>query len=263
MKRMIKFFVFGFASLTILGCATTQDIQRASDLIRSDNELTRVLVKEGNDDRGVYLVGLAIDAKKKADELRKTDKTKADAISYYRIAATAFWKSGSTKLVNELFAAADSGQAVCEELKKRAPDRDCLYLQLVIPFAGLEQHANNKGLSKELEDEVDFEDGLPASEEEIVIIKETRDSLNISRQLVKKILAMGKDDRYLTHLDMRDYFCRNAIKAKQYHNGLAGNYFRKVQIHENKIGDTEAKLGVSLEEANKKVEMDLPGFCNK
>jgi hypothetical protein len=260
---MIKFFVFGFASLLVLGCATTEDVQRASDLIRADNELTRALVEQGNDDGGVYLEGLAIDAKKKADELRKTDKTKADAISYYRIAATAFWKSGSTKLVNELFAAADSGQAVCEELSEKAPDRDCLYLKLVIPFAGLEQHANKKGLSKELEEGVDFEDGRPASEEEIVIIKETRDSLNISRSLVKKILAMGEDDRYLTHMDMKDYYCRNAIEAKRYHNGLASNYFRKVRIHEKKIGDTEAKLGVSVEKANKKVEMDLPNFCKQ
>ena len=171
--------------------------RRASDLIRTDNELTRLLVKVRPNDQagaGVYLAGLAADSLGKGDALKEkaeTDKSgkketlQADAIAFYRIAATAFWRSGSSKLVNELFAAANAGQELCAALANDAPDRDCLFLGLVIPFAGLEQHANRKGLAKELEDKTNFNDGQPASKDELAIMAEVGDALTESKKLVE------------------------------------------------------------------------------
>ena len=65
------------------------------------------------------------------------------------------------------------------KLGNSAPDRDCLFLRLVIPFAGLEANANDNGLSGLL-DSVDFANG--ASPREIKTMKEIRDSLSQAKQ---------------------------------------------------------------------------------
>ncbi|MFC1534808.1 hypothetical protein ACFL7M_15750 [Thermodesulfobacteriota bacterium] len=264
MHRFTNYCVVGIAAVILAGCATVEQVRRASDLIRTDNELTRLLVEVRHEDKavaGAYLEGLAKEAKSKADELGKSNATYADAIGYYRIAAAASWRSGSTELVNELFAAADAGQILCTALGNDAPDRDCLFLQLVVPFAGLEQHANDKGLAMEL-DKVNFNDGN-ATKDEVGVMDEVGDALTASIKLVGRILAMSKDDRYLTQTGMTDYFCRNARKALRYHNGLVIVYVAKVKDYKDKFGDAKAKLGITVDEARKKkVDSGIPSFCN-
>ena len=88
----------------MLGCATAKDVQLATDLIRTDNELTRLLVEVRPGDTesaAVYLSGLAVQAKKEADELNGVPGKERDAIAYYRIAATAYWRSGMTEDVRK------------------------------------------------------------------------------------------------------------------------------------------------------------------
>lgn len=67
MKKNLVPFVFGVGVLILFGCAAVKDVQQATDLIRKDNELTRLLVEvrpKDQDGSATYLVGIATHAKK-------------------------------------------------------------------------------------------------------------------------------------------------------------------------------------------------------
>ena len=91
MKHYLIKLVLGVIVLSLFGCVTIKDVQRATDLIRTDNELTRLLVEVRPKDQAgaaTYLVGLATHAQTKAESLKDLKGKEADAIAYYRIAAT-------------------------------------------------------------------------------------------------------------------------------------------------------------------------------
>ena len=264
MQKFTIRFMAGVMALFLAGCVTLQDVQRATDLIRTDNELTRLLVEVRPNDQtaaATYLTGLANHAKSAADGLKGKQGKESDAIAYYRIASTAYWRSGSPKAVNDLFASANSGTELCLQLGSQAPDRDCLFLRLVIPFAGLESNANKNGLSGIL-DGLDFNDGT-ATAVDIDKMRTIRDALVQAKPLVQKILAIGQDDRLISHESMRQYYCSNAKAALGYFDAAAGVFVTKVGEFRDNFPDRAGSLGVTREEALgiKKIEQGVPAFC--
>jgi hypothetical protein len=263
-KLTTRFAISVIIVLLLAGCATVKDVQRSTDLIRTDNELTRLLVDVRPSDQegaATSLEGLAIYAKDEADALKGDRGTFPDAIAYYRIAATAYWRSGKPEVVNDLFEVTDSGTKLCVELGENAPDRDCLFLQLVIPFAGLESKAKNPDLSGLLE-RVNFNnsEGTPG---EIKIMGEIRDSLIQVKPLVQRILVFGKDDRLLSHRNMREYYCDNAKEAFDYYDDTAAVFVTKVREYHANFKDNTPSLGITLDEAReiRKLEKGVPSFC--
>ena len=263
MQKNIKRVIAVVVVFLLAGCATVNDVRRATDLIRTDNELTRLLVEVRPGDKtgaSTYLIGLANDAREEADALGSVQGNEADAIAYYRIASTAYWKSGQPEVANELFRTANSGTDLCTELGENAPDRDCLFLRLVIPFAGLESFAGEKGLSG-LMNRVDFSEG-EATADEIAAMKVVHGSLSQAKTLVDKILIIGRDDRLLSHPSMQDYYCRNAGLANDYFNPTVSVFVTKVREYKDNVGDPRLDLGVAVEEARGlKVKEGVPGFC--
>jgi len=264
MRKLTKCLLIGLLVLLLAGCATVKDVQRAADLIRTDNELTRLLVEvRPNDQPGaaIYLSALATHAKSEADALKGDQNKIPEAIAYYRIAATAYWRSGRPEVVNDLFEVTDRGSQLCADLGKRAPDRDCLFLQLVIPFAGLESNAKNANLSQLLNG-VNF-NNKSDTPEEIAIMGKVRASLVQIKPLIQKIFDVGEDDRFLSHPGMRDYYCENAEEAFNYYDSTASVFVTKVrEFHEN-VTDNTPPLGITLDEAReiRKLEGGVPGFC--
>ena len=264
MKKFTIRFVIIVIVFVLAGCATVEDVRRATDLMRTDNELARIL----EDDRPIDqiaaetdLINLATHAKGEADALKGTQGKIPDAIAYYRIASTAYWRSGSPGVVNLMFEVSNSGTDLCSKLGDRAPDRDCLFLRLVIPFAGLESNANGSGLSGLL-DNVNFNDEN-ASSGEIDTMGKIQVSLIQAKSLVQKILDVGEDDRLLSHPGMREYFCDNAKQALDFYDPTAAVFVAKVkEFHEN-FPNNSLSLGVTLEEARelRKLEKDVPSFC--
>ncbi|MFH1982731.1 MAG: hypothetical protein ABIL58_12885 [Pseudomonadota bacterium] len=264
MKKRTARFAIAFFLVLSTGCATVDDVRRASDLIRTDNELTRLLVEvRPNDQAGaaMYLSGLAAHAKDEADALRTIQGKKPDAIAYYRIAATAYWRSGNPEVVNELFEVSDAGSELCSQLGDNAPDRDCLFLRLVIPFAGLEANANGNGLSGVLAS-VNFTDNAETPKE-IETMGKISDALNQTKPVVQKILAIGKDERLVSHPGMHDYYCTNAKKAFGYYDSTAAVFVTKVkEFHDNFPGNNPP-LGITVDSAReiRKIGLGVPAYC--
>jgi len=264
MKRLTTQFIIAMTVFLLAGCATVQDVQRATDLIRTDNELTRLLVEVRPSNQAgaaTYLSGLAAHAKGEAETLKSDQSRWPDAIAYYRIAATAYWRSGKSDVVNDLFEVTDSATKLCAQLGDKAPDRDCLFLQLVIPFAGLESSAKNPDLS-ELLDSVNFNDNQ-STNAEIKTMAEIRNSLAQTKPLVIKILGVGKDSSLLTHPGMREYYCDNAKKAFDYYDLNASLFGTNVEeFHENFPNHTPP-LGITGPEAEKLRELGVkfPPIC--
>lgn len=264
MPRIMKAFVVSLILFSFPGCATVEDVRRASDLIRADNELTRLLVEVRPQDQAgaaTFLVGLGLKAESEADALSQDNATIPDALAYYRIAATAYWRSANAEIANDLFKTANKGSDLCLGLQEKAPDRDCLFLQLVIPFAGLEANANESGLS-ELLKTVNFNDGN-ATPEEIETMGEVRNALNQAKLLVVKIFAIGADDRFLSHAGMRDYYCENSRKAFRHYDATAGVFVTKVKEYDEKFPNHTPALGITVDEAReiRKLEENVPAFC--
>ena len=239
----------------LAGCATVEDVRRSSDIIRSDNDLARIVQEVRPFDKisaQTELTQLAFHAKSEADALKAQQGKHPDAIAYYRIAATAFWKSGNPQVANQLFEVADSGSVLCTQLADKAPDRDCFFIRLVIPFAGLEAEANEKGLS-ELLSEVNFGDAVN-TDEEIKTMKQIQTSLGHARSLVHKIRDIEVDERLVTHPDMMKYYCDNAKKAEDFYLSVAAVFETRVLEYEANIGDN--KLGIEPEDAEKLRNLD-------
>jgi hypothetical protein len=264
MKKFTTRFIIGTVVFLLAGCATVQDVQRATDLIRTDNELTRLLVEVRPSDQvgaALYLSGLATHAKGEADALKGDPGSAPDAIAYYRIAATAYWRSGKSEVVNDLFEVTDNGTKLCVELGKNAPDRDCLFLQLVIPFAGLESNAKNTDLSALLQ-KVDFSDNKSTTEE-INTMAKIRKSLMETKPLVNKILVVGLDDSSMSHPGMQEYYCANANKAVDYYENTSGIFVTHVRAYDANFPDKTPPLGITLVEARElsRLGRDIPAFC--
>jgi predicted small secreted protein len=264
MKKLTTLFIVVTMAFLLAACATVQDVQRATDLIRTDNELTRLLVEvRPNDQIGaaLYLSALATHAKAEADNLKGDPRRAPDAIAYYRIAATAYWRSGKSEVINELFEVTDNGAKLCAALGKSAPDRDCLFLQLVIPFAGMESNVKNANLPVLL-DGVDFSDQTSTTEEIDTMAKIHKELMEI-KPLVEKILTVGLDDSFMTHPGMREYYCANAQKAVDYYDLNAGEFVSHVRVFHDKFPDNTPPLGVTLDEARglRKLEREIPSFC--
>ena len=264
MKRLTTGLIIGFIVFLLAGCATVEDVQRATDLIRTDNELTRLLIEVRPSDRAgaaTFLSGLATHAKSEADALKDDQARIPDAIAYYRIASIAYWKSGKPEVVNALFEVTNSGTDLCNRLGNQAPDRDCLFLMLVIPFAGLESIADSQGPFGSI-DSIKFTDGN-ASTEDIETMIRLRDSLNQAKPMVEKIFAVGKDDRLLSLPGMRKYYCDNAREALGYYNSTAAVFVLMTEeYHENFPNDAPA-LGITLNDAAElqNLKEAVPSFC--
>jgi len=264
MQKHMYRLIIGIIVFLLAGCVSVQDVRRATDLIRTDNELTRLLVEVRPDDQvgaAAYLIGLASDAEQEADAVVAAQGNKADAIAFYRIASTAYWKSGQAEVVNDLFQTAEKGSALCTEMGEDAPDRDCLFLRLVIPFAGLESVAEND-LSGML-DWVDFNDGN-ATDDEKETMKDIYGWLKLAKVPTQKILAIGQDDRLLSHATMRDYYCNNAQSAKDYYDPTVSVFVTKVREYSDNFGDPQPALDVTLQEARAlKLNEAVPAFCSE
>ena len=264
MKKHTIRFIIGISVFLLAGCATVEDVRRASDLIRTDNELARILEEVRPVDQiaaEMYLINLATYAKGEADALKGTQTKIPDAIAYYRIASTAYWQSGNPEVVNALFETSNSGTDLCNNLGDKAPDRDCLFLRLVIPFAGLESIANASGLSGLL-NSVNFNDGN-ATTGEINTMGKIRKGLNQAKPLVHKILVIGVDDSLLSHPGMREYYCDNAKKSVVYYDSTAGIFVTKVKEFHANFPDNTPPLGITLTKARglRTLGKDIPSFC--
>ncbi|BBO78063.1 hypothetical protein DSCW_54800 [Desulfosarcina widdelii] len=251
MKKHLVPFVFGVGVLILFGCATAKDVQRATDLIRTDNQLTRLLVEVRPKDQegsATYLIGIATHAQTEAESLEGLRGKQADAIAYYRIAATAYWKSGAPEVVDDLFEATLNGMNLCAELKEGGPDRDCMFLQLVIPFAGLESLANGVNLKDTL-GKIDFYDDKDTGSE-TEMMRNAFGDLEKARALIKKIYQFETDDRLKKHPAMRDYYCTNVEKARNYHIGHTGELIGKVNDYDQRPALQDASpLGITIEQA--------------
>ena len=250
----------GVVLVLFTACATVKDVQRASDLIRTDNELRRLLTEvRPNDQTGssVFLSSLAADAKKKAEALGNS----ADAVAFYRIAATAYWKSDDSTVIDNLFAVVGSGQDVCGALGDKSPDRDCLYLQFVIPFAGLESASNERNYDMEL-DGINFNDQLD-TDKEIGILKDTGAYLQKIKKPVESILKFGKDDVLSSHSELRSYYCSNAKKAYRLYDNVSAGLETKTESYYSKQNELGGSPDLTLAAAKdlRKLDSELPKFC--
>ncbi len=218
---MINFRLFFFISLvvTLSACATVNDVRRASDMIRLDNELARVLTsKDALDDRPMNLESIANEAIDQAEKVKDTEN-KLDAISFYRIAATAFWKSNSSEASGSLMATVNEGEQLCAQMAGNAPDRDCIFMKLILPFAGIESATSGRKYDEELGG-LDFIDG--SNPEEVALLDEAATYLHTIKKATEKVSEYGSEPALTTHTELRKYYCRNMRKVrKNYENTVA------------------------------------------
>jgi hypothetical protein len=265
MQKLLGKLILGVVVISMVACATVKDVQRGTDIIRTDNELARMLDQKQLDPNlswSAEMTQIGDHAKEEGDALKETPGKAFDALAYYRIAATAYWKSSNPDVTNHLFAAVNSGIETCNAMGANAPDRDCLFLQLIIPFAGLESFANEKQISILL-DNVVFSDGT-AMAVEIETMNEVADFLQQVKPQVESILAIGKDERLLSHHGMNAYYCDNARKVMDFFDTRAARYTTKVSQFEESFPSHDPPLDMSLEQAQslRKLENILPELCS-
>lgn len=266
MQEVLSKLFFCFIIISMIGCVTVRDVQRGTDIIRIDNDLERTLKSVPLDDeisRLAELTQIGDYAKKEGDTLKKQSDKTLDALAYYRIAATAYWKSKNPNVTDNLFATVNNGIEICNTLGRNAPDRDCFYLQLVIPFAGLESITSEKSINNLL-DKVNFSDGT-ATLAEIAIMNEAAAYLGQVKPQVESILAIGKDDRMLSHLDMTAYYCGKAKKAMRFFDTRAAGYTKKAILFENAFSNNDPPLQMPLEKVQdfRKLQNELPALCSQ
>ena len=203
-------------------------------------------------------MGLAADASATAKKYGGS----ADAIAFYRIAATAYWRSGDSTVIEKLFAVTNSGQEACKALGDKAPDRDCLFLKFVIPFAGLESASKERSYDEELAN-INFFDRVN-TDKEIKVLEDSGQYLGKIKAPVESILKFGSDPVLTTHTEMRVYYCDNAEKALTHYNNIAANLSSKTKSNYARQSDLvgSPKISTATAEGLTKLDNKIPEFCN-
>lgn len=265
MHRMKINFVVCLAVTMIMGCASLKDVQRAGELIRTDNELESLLRDKAplSAEKTEQILVLGHFAKKEADMLATENQEPKirDAISYYRIAATAFWKSQSKDISSDLLNSVDGGLDLCRKLGDRAPDRDEMYLHLVTHYAIYDEIFRSKTDIKQKLIKVNFDDA-DNTEQEIKLMKIVGDILIRMKNPIDKMLLFGADKRYKTHEGMRKYFCKNLSKAKDNYDILYTLYkVRVIQYHSSSYILDKTRLPSLNEVGSIKFVIEKPQYC--
>lgn len=261
MKKATRMSAIAVALMLLVGCRTLNDVKSANQLIRADNELAQLAsVRQsgatnsvvGSVDQSVQaqLVIAGDEALKQAQLLRDDAgvKRRLEALSWYRIAATAYWQSRAAQSVDKMFQAAQDGTALCAELGDKAPDRDGFYLKLVIPFAAFEASANTpqKGLLLDL-GEVEFGDASRAAAG-VIVIKDAYSRLQTMRNVLQEIDACKDDPVLVKHPSLQAYYDDNRSEAHDFfENARAKLWTRLSQLKEH-FPATYAALNFTVEQ---------------
>lgn len=208
-----------------VGCATVNDVRQASQLIHTDNQLAALLAARSDKHHVVAqaeLVSLGEDARKQAETLELDPSAKREAIAYYRIAATAFWQSGSSEAVDRMFGTVANGRALCESMPAtKVPDRDYLFLKLLLPLAAFEASARADAGQADALEQVDFTDQENTASE-LETLKAVFRYLQAQKRLIREVDSL-RDDRSLAgHTGMQAYYEENSRRIHQDFEGLAG-----------------------------------------
>jgi len=259
--KATRVFASAAALILLVSCGTLNDIKSANELIRADNELAQLVsardrvpantvIHQVDQSVQAQLVIAGDDALRKAQLLR-TDasvKRRLEAVSWYRIATTAYWQSRATGSVDKMFQAAQEGKALCAELGHQAPDRDAFYLTLVIPFAAFEASANtpHQGLLLDL-DEVEFLDNrnLTAG---LSVVKDAYSRLLTMRSVLREIDASQNDPVLVRHATLQAYYEENRSAAHDFFENARARLWTRLSQLEKRFPTDYAALGFTKEE---------------
>ena len=250
--RKLKHWLLAVAiPLFLVGCVTVEDLQSANRLIHADDQLQTLVQAQPEDINqavSVELIALGNDAMKQAKLLAGNEATQREAVSYYRIAATAFWQSRSDSAASQLFEARDDGLALCEDLKPNAPDRDRLFLKLIIPYAVLEtsMHDADKALDI-VQGEIESNDLTSKS---VDALEDAYGNLKTAKSAIKEIESLEQDPALKEHEEFNAYYQYNKADINDnflMHRGrLAGRLSQFLQMSSpNPVGSDGEPLGIT------------------
>lgn len=141
----MKFFALLMLLLAVSGCVTLEQVRTSRHIIKLDNDLEDALRDQDSSTDSDNLIrgfnnlkDLGNEALGAARALKDGDDL-LEAISYYRIAATAYWQSRTSVGDNAVNGVVDEGKLVCARFGDKKPDRDCFFMELIVPFSGFEQ----------------------------------------------------------------------------------------------------------------------------
>ena len=247
----------------LVGCGSLTDVRNANRLLKADHELAQlVATKEskpvtrlaGTVDLSVrnQLLLVGDDALRQATRLEEEGGVarRLEAVSWYRIAATAYWQSGEESVTDEMFQAAQRGRTLCASLGERAPDRDAFFLKLVIPFAAFEASAesSDQGLSQDLSD-VDFGDDLETVEE-IRILTDAYDWLNTMRVVLQQIGEPENDPVLTRHPSLKAYFDDNHAAAQEFYENVRAKLWSRLALLRERLPSAYDELEFTVDDTS-------------
>ncbi|TNE64769.1 MAG: hypothetical protein EP335_06585 [Alphaproteobacteria bacterium] len=256
-------------AISLSACVTLEQVKTASNIIKLDNELEAEVRRDRNNPSAATfsLSDIAAEATARAQD---ADRAAADAISYYRIAATAYWQNHDPAQNTALAEVASLGQQACASVsEKERPDRDCFYLKLVVPFAAIEEAQRNvwpvdetdKGKTRFILDDVNMSDG--ASNKDIDLTNTAIKGLQNIRTGISALAKIGAENAPLPD-NIEGYFCRNTTEAIVRFDGAASTLQSSVETY-FRGNPTPNRLTVDLAGAGKLTEFigtgSLAGVC--
>jgi hypothetical protein len=240
------------AVLALAACGTLTEIKNATQLIKADNELALMITSRDEDTSGTVKAQLVMAGDQAFERAQSTvsggsSKERVEAISWYRIAATAYWQSGETDAVSKMFQAADAGRQLCTDLGAGAPDRDCVYLKLLIPFAAFEasSEADDQHLLAAL-DLVNFREATDP-DPGVATIKTVHERLLSERRILDEIEELKDDAVLANHPTLKRYYEDNRTKARTFFDQVRMKFLsRLVDLKERFPAEFES-LGITIE----------------
>lgn len=232
------------AVVLVLGaCATTEDVRRASNLIRLDNELTRTLENQTLDNSQKSKAMLAIIATDAQNQANKKEND-YDTIAFYRVAAIARWQQQDDTSYTDLISNVDAGLKICTSLGDKKPDRDCFILKLVLPFSAIELTA--AGIDTYL-DGIDFTDS-DNTDNEVKALNQAVDEIESYYSLINRIYSIGGDDKNMLHdhAALINYYCTESNRLWNLYSARWGSVGQKVAQFETQNPVTTESIDFTL-----------------
>ncbi|WP_262690014.1 hypothetical protein [Kordiimonas aestuarii] len=251
-------------AIALGGCVTIDQVRTASNIIKLDNDLQQGIQQrirhrqaeahaqqiptDKRDPAGVQsldfvnLADIGNQAANKAQKLAAESDTLPEALSYYRIAAMAYWQSYDPSVNTALGNVVEDGKALCQKMGENSPDRDCFLLPLIPPYAGYEETRRSMSPGgSSLFSGINMADGATQ--------QEARDLTTIADALVGMKAAVTQAYKVATDFggvpdNIKAYYCSNTNRMAQAFLDSAGVYLAMVETYWGAPSGTQLPITV-------------------
>lgn len=255
MKHIFKKsnFLYAIILMILTGCNTisTKEFHLANDLKATDERLNSLLTDAIKFDNRSAKKDIALLASYAHDTANKvaTEGKSNFALSYYRIAAIAYWRDDIETNNDKFFTVVNAAENICNKLDASAPDRDCFVIRFTPYFSSIESIVMDESFKSE---------NVLTSDDHATKAKKLLKDLGMVKTMDNTDIGNGHLVNFMIQSQMQQKFLIDHKNLSQYICENLNNVFK---VYVQTFGAVKGKFGDSISADNRLIQeyIAMPG----